>query len=803
MKIALKFYHFLGGIYFAICLIGLVALFVTAGTLLESKTQSHLFAAYFTYENPIFKSLLWLFFINILFAALRRWPFQRKHFPFLMTHLGLLLILSGALVKSYFGLQGHMTLLEGSGSQTILIPGSFALHIEKKGTPGQPTALFNIPLHVNWQGKFLKEVNNAPLEIEILDTSPHASQQLQFWFKDQFLTVAGLPPLPTFQFDPLQESLPLSANTYLPGHSEHPWKIYAFHTDNLDCLLKKIYTQEGSLQITMHQSPLKFTFPLKNALKEALKTDAGTFSTELHLQRELLKVTLQMEGGPLYETELPLSGKNALLQQYPFKSSLKQAPFDIDLILSPTLLFIKDAQKDEFLFLITTAGEIYQKSFQLDNLPPAYVFDRGFQGYGLSTELPLHLLASSREELEAALQHQASISLQEILKKNEPLTEPLKSLQEACSRMQIELAPFLLSFFKEWRLSHSWLYPAQLPLSSELSAVFSVWKIAKLPQADLQGGGLICQFFQSIEGKSNDNLLTYLTTSNWPLLNHLLDGLPPEIAEEPLLDEDKNSALLFKLTRLLYSLGKQLPTSFDYHLDSSERKAALLSALLRVQGLEHSQIIDLENDQRKLLIKDYRAFQQEALRKPMELICKITPSIQPLPPLAKLEDNCPSITLKISDGRFSEVFALHYDPTAAALKWPALNGRYLLRFQPEAKQIPYRIRLRDARQISYTGSQQPYSFESDLLITENSTSAERPKVVEKTISMNNVHETWDGYRFYMASLHPVDETAAQRAQIIVNRDPGKYYLTYPGAMILTLGILLLFWKRPYAHPKEP
>src|SRR5262245_7609377 len=115
----------------------MVALFVIAGTFLESKTESHRFAARFTYSNPLFSVLLWLFFVNILFSALRRWPFKVHHIPFLITHFGLLMILAGMLVKKSYGVQGSLGIIEGSGSQEILLQDTSVLHIEKRNQEDQ------------------------------------------------------------------------------------------------------------------------------------------------------------------------------------------------------------------------------------------------------------------------------------------------------------------------------------------------------------------------------------------------------------------------------------------------------------------------------------------------------------------------------------------------------------------------------------------------------------------------------------------------------------------------------------------
>src|SRR5690349_19139388 len=132
MKYLRLVYYFLGSIYFALILISVTALFVVAGTFLESATQSHRYAAMFTYDTPLFAALLWGFFINILLSATRRWPFRWKHIPFLITHWGLLMVLGGVLAKHYYGLQGSMTLLEGTASQEVVEANTYAIHLDKK-----------------------------------------------------------------------------------------------------------------------------------------------------------------------------------------------------------------------------------------------------------------------------------------------------------------------------------------------------------------------------------------------------------------------------------------------------------------------------------------------------------------------------------------------------------------------------------------------------------------------------------------------------------------------------------------------
>jgi hypothetical protein len=165
----------------------------------------------------------------------------------------------------------------------------------------------------------------------------------------------------------------------------------------------------------------------------------------------------------------------------------------------------------------------------------------------------------------------------------------------------------------------------------------------------------------------------------------------------------------------------------------------------------------------------------------------------PKPALVKIEENIPAVTVAVDHGGKREFIPLIYDKKATGLCWPCGNGEILLRYQPMVYQIPYHIRLRQARQVNYPNSTQPYSYEADLSVKDLRTG----NVVEKTVSMNHVHETDDGYRFYLSSMYPPEEGSVKTIQIVANRDPAKYWMTYPGAVILTLGIVLLFWLRPY------
>jgi len=119
--------RFLGGLYLTIPLLVVTLVLVAAATFVEGQTGSHEAAAGI-YHHPLFYALLSLYFVNILFSTFTRWPFKRHHVPFLLTHLGLLLIILGVAIKGFFGVQGVMRLYEGEGSHLIVFPNTYGLY---------------------------------------------------------------------------------------------------------------------------------------------------------------------------------------------------------------------------------------------------------------------------------------------------------------------------------------------------------------------------------------------------------------------------------------------------------------------------------------------------------------------------------------------------------------------------------------------------------------------------------------------------------------------------------------------------
>ncbi len=256
-----KLYHFLGSIYFALPLIAIFALFVIMGTILEAKTDSHWLAAYYTYEHPAFSVLLSLFFLNILLATLRRYPFQWKKWPFLLTHLGLLMVLSGTIIKNVYGIQGNMELVEGSGSHALIMPKTESLRIEKKGAVG-------------WFDLKEKTSPFKELKIELIGWAPNSKTEMQSFRFGKQGKILGLPPFPL-----TKEPTPAMKVRLLP-EPYPPFHIYTVYPKAPK--LPALILQED-LIITLDKRGRKREHSLENCSLIAYDSGYGGYTHELSL----------------------------------------------------------------------------------------------------------------------------------------------------------------------------------------------------------------------------------------------------------------------------------------------------------------------------------------------------------------------------------------------------------------------------------------------------------------------------------------------------------------------------------------
>lgn len=162
--------RYLSSLKFTLILIFFSAFFVGIGTFIESKSGSHDAAEQLIYGSLYFKLLLGGFFLNILLSTLSRWPFQKRHIPFIITHIGLLMVILGVFVKQQWGTQGTLYMLEGTATKNLKVSGQYALYREKMdGT-----------------------IHTEPVISSIIS----GNETFHSWIEDNHLYLLGYPPFP-------------------------------------------------------------------------------------------------------------------------------------------------------------------------------------------------------------------------------------------------------------------------------------------------------------------------------------------------------------------------------------------------------------------------------------------------------------------------------------------------------------------------------------------------------------------------------------------------------------------------------
>ena len=103
---------------FAILVMVAIMCAMIVATILESYYDTPT-SQYFVYQSKWFYGVLTLFGLNILCVALSRLPWKPRHIPFLLAHLGILVLLYGSWLTYQFGIDGNLSVQEGTEESVV------------------------------------------------------------------------------------------------------------------------------------------------------------------------------------------------------------------------------------------------------------------------------------------------------------------------------------------------------------------------------------------------------------------------------------------------------------------------------------------------------------------------------------------------------------------------------------------------------------------------------------------------------------------------------------------------------------
>ena len=133
VRAILAAYEFCASLQFAVVLIALLAVVLGLGTFVESGfgTEAVKFGVWNTWWFTLLNALL---AVSIFCAAAIRFPWKRHQTGFVITHIGLLVLLAGCLMSQRGGIDAQIPLLEGErGSRAFEDSHHFRIDLESKG----------------------------------------------------------------------------------------------------------------------------------------------------------------------------------------------------------------------------------------------------------------------------------------------------------------------------------------------------------------------------------------------------------------------------------------------------------------------------------------------------------------------------------------------------------------------------------------------------------------------------------------------------------------------------------------------
>ncbi len=137
MRTTLRLYEFLASLRFAVVLIAILAVVLGLGTFVESAygTEAVKFGVWNTWWFTLLNALLG---VSVFCAAAIRYPWKRHQTGFVITHVGLLVLLAGCLMSQRGGIDAQIPLLEGdSGRRAYEDSHSFKLEVRRRSADGE------------------------------------------------------------------------------------------------------------------------------------------------------------------------------------------------------------------------------------------------------------------------------------------------------------------------------------------------------------------------------------------------------------------------------------------------------------------------------------------------------------------------------------------------------------------------------------------------------------------------------------------------------------------------------------------
>lgn len=104
----------------AVFTLSALAVLTALGTVVESRYDQEM-ANKLIYHSFWMTGVIGLLSVNLLMVLIDRWPWKKRHIPFILAHIGILILISGALLSRYFGVDGSLRFKEGEKASLLSV----------------------------------------------------------------------------------------------------------------------------------------------------------------------------------------------------------------------------------------------------------------------------------------------------------------------------------------------------------------------------------------------------------------------------------------------------------------------------------------------------------------------------------------------------------------------------------------------------------------------------------------------------------------------------------------------------------
>jgi len=178
-------FRLLASLQLGLALLVTLAALLAWATLLEAK-QGREYAQWYVYGSRWFVGLLAVLGANILAATLIRFPWRSRQLGFVVTHAGLLVLLGGAILTFFLGIEGQIVLQEKQRTdQFVVTHRSTVTVVGNTGRGRTSTQFSSAPGPADWPAdRTLDFGTDNGLGLKVLRFYRHARQRTE-WVADQ------------------------------------------------------------------------------------------------------------------------------------------------------------------------------------------------------------------------------------------------------------------------------------------------------------------------------------------------------------------------------------------------------------------------------------------------------------------------------------------------------------------------------------------------------------------------------------------------------------------------------------------